>query len=146
MVKVTPRLFYSPGKTRYPLYRRLGGSQGRSGRMRKISPPPPTGIRSPDRPARSNSLYRLRYSGPPGILLRPGISSNCPTYPLPAPNHPDLSTTAMQLPMLDVSMHAYSKLYPFWATCFRADHEYLSKSQYKNTASSADNARRGLGN
>jgi len=48
-----------PGKTRYPLYRRLGGSQGRSGRVRKISPP--TGIRSPDRPARSQSLYRLGY-------------------------------------------------------------------------------------
>ena len=29
-----------PGKTRYPPYRRLGGPQGRSGRMRKISPPP----------------------------------------------------------------------------------------------------------
>ena len=27
-----------PGKTRYPLYRRLGGPQGRSGRMRKNSP------------------------------------------------------------------------------------------------------------
>jgi hypothetical protein len=27
-----------PGKTRYPLYRRLGGPQGRSGRVRKISP------------------------------------------------------------------------------------------------------------
>jgi len=25
-----------PGKTRYPLYRRLGGPQGRSGRVRKI--------------------------------------------------------------------------------------------------------------
>ena len=29
-----------PGKIRYPLYRRLGGPQGRSGRVRKISPPP----------------------------------------------------------------------------------------------------------
>ena len=29
-----------PGKTRYPLYRKLGGPQGRSGRVRKISPPP----------------------------------------------------------------------------------------------------------
>ena len=28
------------GKTRYPLYRRLGGPQGRSGRMQKISPLP----------------------------------------------------------------------------------------------------------
>ena len=29
-----------PGKTRYLLYRRLGRPQGRSGRVRKISPPP----------------------------------------------------------------------------------------------------------
>ena len=29
-----------PGKNRYPLYRRLGGPQGRSGWMRKISPSP----------------------------------------------------------------------------------------------------------
>ena len=29
-----------PGKTRYPLYRRLGGPQGQSGQIRKISPPP----------------------------------------------------------------------------------------------------------
>jgi hypothetical protein len=29
-----------PGKTRYPLYRRLGWPQGRSGLVRKISPPP----------------------------------------------------------------------------------------------------------
>ena len=28
-----------PGKTQYPLHRRLGGPQGRSGRVRKISPP-----------------------------------------------------------------------------------------------------------
>ena len=33
-----PAAFY-PGKTRYPLYRRLGGPQGRSGPVRKISPP-----------------------------------------------------------------------------------------------------------
>ena len=29
-----------PGKTRYPLYRRLSGPQGRPGQVRKISPPP----------------------------------------------------------------------------------------------------------
>jgi hypothetical protein len=50
------------GMTRYPLYRRLGGLQGRAGRVLKISPP--TGIRYPDRPACSESLYRLRYPGP----------------------------------------------------------------------------------
>jgi hypothetical protein len=48
-----------PGKTGYPLYRRLGGPQGRSEQLRKISPP--TGIRSSDRPGRSQSLYWLRY-------------------------------------------------------------------------------------
>ena len=51
-----------PGKTRYPLYRRLGGAQGRSGRVRKISPP--TVIRSPDHPALSKSVYRLSCAGP----------------------------------------------------------------------------------
>jgi hypothetical protein len=35
-----PRPLYPPGKTRYPLYRRLGGPHDRFGRVRKISPPP----------------------------------------------------------------------------------------------------------
>jgi len=47
-----------PGKTRYPLYRRLVGPQGRSGRAENLVP---TGIRSPVRPAPSQSLYRLSY-------------------------------------------------------------------------------------
>jgi len=32
--------YLSPGKARYPLYRKLGGPQGRSVQVRKISPPP----------------------------------------------------------------------------------------------------------
>ena len=31
---------FTPGKTRHSLYRKLGGPQGRSGRMRKMSPNP----------------------------------------------------------------------------------------------------------
>ena len=58
-----PHAALPPGKTRYPLYRRLGGPQSRSGRVRKISPP--TGIRSPNRPVRVESLYRLSYPGSP---------------------------------------------------------------------------------
>jgi hypothetical protein len=46
--------------------RRLSGPQPCSGRVRKISPP--TGIRSPGRAARRESLYRLSYPGP--LLLR----------------------------------------------------------------------------
>ena len=50
-----------PRKIRYTLYRRLGGAQGRYGRVRT---PPPNGIRLPDRPARSESLCWLSYPGP----------------------------------------------------------------------------------
>jgi len=39
-VNVTPRPLFTPEKTRYPLYRWLGGPQERSGQVRKISPLP----------------------------------------------------------------------------------------------------------
>ena len=48
------------GKTRYPLNRRLVGSQDRSGWVQNILPP--LGFRSPDCPARSELLYWLHYS------------------------------------------------------------------------------------
>ena len=52
-----------PGKEIwYPFYRRLGGPQGRSKRVQKISPL--TGIRSPERPDHTDSLYQLRYPAP----------------------------------------------------------------------------------
>jgi len=35
-----PTVLYPRGKTRYPLYGRLGGPQGRPGQVRKISHPP----------------------------------------------------------------------------------------------------------
>jgi hypothetical protein len=51
-----------PEKTRYPLYRRLGEVPAPIwARAENLAP---TGIRSPDRPARSESLYRLSYHGP----------------------------------------------------------------------------------
>ena len=59
-----PGRFLTPGKTRYPLYRRLGGPQGRSGR-RKISPHHDS---IPDRPARIQSLCRLSY--PAHLILK----------------------------------------------------------------------------
>jgi hypothetical protein len=45
------------GKIRYPSYRRLGGPQGRSGRVRKNL--------APVCPARNETLHRLSYPGPP---------------------------------------------------------------------------------
>ena len=56
-----PRRFTPGKKTRYPLYRRPGVPRGRFGRVGKISPP--TGVCTPDRTARSESLYGLRYPG-----------------------------------------------------------------------------------
>ena len=49
-----------PGKTRYPFYRRLGGHQGWSGRAEESRPHRDS---IPNRPARSQSLYRLSYRG-----------------------------------------------------------------------------------
>ena len=48
-----------PGKTRYPLNKRLGEPQGLSGRVRKLSPTPGFDLRTVE------SLYRLSYPGPP---------------------------------------------------------------------------------
>ena len=49
------------GKTRYPLYRRLDGLQGGSGRERKISPPPEL---DPQTVQSVASRYQLRHPGP----------------------------------------------------------------------------------
>jgi len=46
------------GNTRYQLYRRLGGPQGRSGQVRKISPPP--GFDPPT--IQRSRIYQLKYS------------------------------------------------------------------------------------
>jgi hypothetical protein len=63
----------SPGKeSRYPLCRRLDGLQGLFGRVRTISPT--TDIRSPNRRARSQSLYRLNYTGTGSSLITSVLS------------------------------------------------------------------------
>ena len=58
VVSSTPSRTLPPGKTRYPLYRRLGGPQGRSGRAKILVP---TGIRSRTVQSVAQSLYRLSY-------------------------------------------------------------------------------------
>jgi len=52
---------FNPGKARYTLYRRLNGLHGQSGWGTENFAT--TGIRSPDRPARRESLYRLGLNG-----------------------------------------------------------------------------------
>ena len=41
----------------------IGGWVGLTAGLDRCAKSPPTGIRSPDRPARSESLYRLNYPG-----------------------------------------------------------------------------------
>jgi len=77
---------FTPGMTRYPLYRRLGGPQERSGRVRKISSPPP-GF-DPRTVQSAASRYRLSYPGPIILILvlpkftptSSGMESCCPLY------------------------------------------------------------------
>ena len=68
-----------PRKTRYPLYRRLGGPQGRSGRVWKISPPPGFDLRNVQ-PIAS----RYTYWAPPNIILWDTIFSFEPVWQLHA--------------------------------------------------------------
>ena len=49
------------GKTRYPLCRRLGGPQGRSGRVREISPPCRDSIPGPSSVALPTELSQLTF-------------------------------------------------------------------------------------
>jgi len=51
-----------PGKSRYPLYRRLRGPQGRSGQVRKISPPPGFDPRTFQPVASRNTDYATRHT------------------------------------------------------------------------------------
>ena len=51
-----------PRKSRYPNVQEAGGPQGPVWTVAENLVP--SGIRSPERPARSESLYRLSYPGP----------------------------------------------------------------------------------
>jgi len=61
-----------PGKTRYPLYRRLGGPQGRSRQVPKISPPPRFDLRTVQPVASRYTDYATR----PTYTSRPVTISN----------------------------------------------------------------------
>jgi hypothetical protein len=73
-VSVKPRPLFTPGKDPVPIVQEPGWAPGPfwTGAENRT----PTGIRSPDRPARRQSLYRLRYptddqiSGPENFLPR----------------------------------------------------------------------------
>jgi hypothetical protein len=85
-----PRRFNHGRESRYPLYRRLGGPQSRSARVRKTSPPywdsipRPSGqlqVSTQTTPSRSaSSVLTLKYSAPPYIIWSSGICAPCINY------------------------------------------------------------------
>ena len=76
MVNAAPRLLYPPGKR--PGNRCIGVWVGKQGAENLA----PTGIRSPDRPARSELLYRLSHSGP-RRLFSVSVKFYCQIHILP---------------------------------------------------------------
>ena len=67
MVSSTLRPYFTPGKDPVPIVQEAGWAPGpvwTGGKSR------PTGLRSPDRPARSQSLYRLSYPAHSHFPLR----------------------------------------------------------------------------
>ena len=72
-VSVTPRPLFTPGKEPVPIVQEAGWAPGPvwTGAENLAS----TGIRSPDRPSRSQSLYRLRY--PPTVFIKLQIVEWC---------------------------------------------------------------------
>ena len=61
-VSVMPRLLFTPRKDPVPIAQEAGWAPGLV--LTGAENLAPTRIRSPDRPARSQSLYRLSYPGP----------------------------------------------------------------------------------
>jgi len=77
-----------PGKTWYPLYRRLGGPQGRSERVRKISSPPgfdPRTVQPVASRYTNCAIPALQSSSQTSSLLSTTVhyTSNWPWYKLP---------------------------------------------------------------
>jgi len=62
VVSVTPRPFYPHGRDPVPIVQEAGWASGQVWTGAEILTP--IGIRSPDRPNPSESLYQLRYPGP----------------------------------------------------------------------------------
>jgi len=67
VVNATPRPQFNPGEDPMPIVYEAGWATGPV--WKGAENLAPTRIRSPDRPARSESLYRLSYRGPQAVFL-----------------------------------------------------------------------------
>ena len=76
-----PRPFFTPGEDPVPIVQEAGWAPGPV--WTGVENLVPTGIRPLDRPARSQSLYRLSYPGPQIYIKRSNIVNQCPVYFMP---------------------------------------------------------------
>jgi hypothetical protein len=67
-VSLTPRPLFTPGKDPVPIAQEAGWASGPA--WTGAENLAPTGILFPDRPARSQSLYRLRYPAHKNVVLQ----------------------------------------------------------------------------
>jgi hypothetical protein len=74
VVKATPWLLYPRERDLTPTVQEAGWASGPVRRGAEYLSP--IGFRYPDRPARSDSLYRLRYLGPHKIVMHVFLSNN----------------------------------------------------------------------
>ena len=98
MVSVTPRPLFTPGKDLVPIVQEAGWAPGPvwTGAENLA----PTGIRSPDRPARSQSLYRLRYPAHIHPLPKHILTSDFSVLP----TSPGGALVFLQPPLSEVSV------------------------------------------
>ena len=85
---------FTPGKDPVPVVQEAGWAQGPvwTGAENLAL----TGIRSPDRPARSESLYRLSYPGPPTLHVHVQILRFQVLHPMHCPSSSDSTSSTVR--------------------------------------------------
>jgi hypothetical protein len=111
-----------PGKTRYPLYRRLGGPQGRPGQVRKISSPPGFDPRTVQPVGSRYTDYATRP------ILKIIINTNCCIHTVVPPD--DGSRYARN--MLSLTKYTKNKLcIKLFFFCTQGASEFISLLQWQ---------------
>jgi hypothetical protein len=107
---LTPRLGRTlpPGKTRYPLYRRLGGPQGRSGQVRKISPPPGLDLRVSQPVISRYTDWAIPVTRIYGVCVCVCVCIySCVYTGCPRRNVPDFGRVFLMLKYTDITQNTY---------------------------------------
>jgi len=92
-----------PGKTQYRLYRMLGGPQGRSGQVRKISPPPGFDPRTVQPVAIPTELPGPHINGGVCIFVHESINFNTtPTHHICKEKYLEICTIKLNLPKIKI--------------------------------------------